>query len=302
MRIILLIFLMYSSYSWAQDIGNHVTKSITELSLKADFNCLQIKFEGLCPKPRRPEFPIGVKIRYWQPEVFMETVKMPGDYTIAEYGVALESLTKTVAKAELEIATGLKPLTVTSGSSSNSLSSSNLKFNEVHLYDYPLGQIFDTAVCSELPNSTLGIRYLSEVDSIAWRRVDIERNLPQSLVAGRIGAQCHSLPLGAEGQCMKSWGPLYPREGFVITPSEPVASAVNALRAVSIAGRGVSAHVVESKLDFQPNLPIDKVQMVYPQRTACMPIGENPVQWEINKQSKDGHYVWIYWHQRSCCI
>ena len=298
----LLLLLILTSQVWAQENSQPIKKSIAELTFKADFQCFQFKFEGLCPKPQRPEFPIGIKIRYWQPEVFMETVKMPGDYTIAEYGVALESVAKVTAQTELELITGIKNLKVTSGSSSQSLSSSNLQFNEVHLYDYPLGEIFEEAVCSDLPNQTLGIRYLSEIDSIAWRRGDIEKNLPQSLIAGGIGGQCHYLPLGAEGQCMKTWGPLYPRQGFVITPSVAVASIVNALRSVSIAGQAISAHVVESRLDFQPQIPLDKVQMVYPQKTSCFPIGENPAVWEKDKQSKDGHYVWIYWHQRSCCI
>ena len=301
MRILFLIFILASPV-WAQEQAESKKKSIAELSMMADFQCLQIRFEGICPKPERIEFPVGVKIRYWQPEVFMETVKIPGDYTIAEYGIVLEGMAKLAAQTELRIVTGIDDLKVTSGSSSQSLGISNLQFNEVHLYDYPLGEIFEDAVCSDIPNQTLGIRYLSEADSIAWRRADIEKNLPQSLVAARIGSQCHRLPLGAEGQCMKNWGPLYPRQGFVITASAAMASIVDAMRSLSIAAEGLPAHVVESKLDFQPNIPIDKVQMVYPAKTSCFPIGENPGLWEQNKQSKGGHYVWIYWHQRSCCI
>ncbi len=301
MRIFVLLFILVLPAA-AQEETSSLKKSITELSLQADFQCLQIRFEGVCPKPERLEFPIGIKIRYWQPELFMETVKMPGDYTIAEYGIPLEGLTKRVAQKELELINGLKDLKVTSGSSSQSLSSSNLQFNEVHLYDYPLGEIFEDAVCSDIPNRTLGIRYLSEADSISWRRADIEKKHPQSLVAARIGGQCHNLPIGAEDQCMKDWGPLYPRQGFVITPSAPVASIVDALRSISLAGETFSANVIESRLDFKPNLRIDKVQMVFPQKTACFPIGENPALLEQGKQSKDGHYVWIYWHQRSCCI
>jgi TraU protein len=95
---------------------------------------------------------------------------------------------------------------------------------------------------------------------------------------------------------------LYPRVGFLVSPSAPVASVIDALRSVSIAANPLPLHVVESKLDFKPNIVMDKVQMIYPSKTSCFPIGENPSQWEINKQSKDGHYVWIYWHQRQCCI
>ncbi len=301
MKPLILLLIVFVFYPWVYAKNSQV-RSIAELSTRADFQCIDFKPLGICPKPDRQP-PIGLQVSYWQPEIFMETVKVPGDYVILEYGTVLHSLAKTVAQNELELYTGIKPLSVTSGSSSNSLSGSNLQFNDVHLYDFPFSSLLDTVLCSESPNKTLGIRYLSEIDSISWRSGDIERNLPQSLIAKNIGAHCNDLKLGSSlAQCMKSWGPLYPREGFVITPSEPVGSIVDALRSVSIAGDILPAHVVESRLDFQPNIPIDKVQMVYPTKTLCFPIGQNPSQWERDKQSKDGHYVWIYWHQRQCCI
>ena len=301
MRIIFLLFFIFNSTAWGQEEMSRERKSVLQLSAMADTQCINFKFLGLCPKPNR-EPPIGIKVQYMQPEVFMETVKMPGDFVITEYGVVINPLAKNIAKTELELATGIKSLMITSGSSFNSLSTSALQFNEVHLYDFPFSSFFDEILCSVPPNNTLGVRYLSEMDSITWRKGDIEKDLPQSLAAPIIGPQCHNLPLGAEGQCMKNWGPLYPREGFVITPSEPVGSVIDSLRSVSIAGNPLPIHIVESKLDFQPNLPIDKVQMVYPAKTSCFSIGQNPAQWEMNKQSKDGHYVWIYWHQRQCCI
>jgi hypothetical protein len=300
MRLLLLLFIVISSNSLAQENAS-VKKSILELSAMADFQCLNLEVIGICVKPD-PKLPIGVKIRYFQPEVFMETVKMPGDYVIMEYGATLKSLAKTVVKTELELVSGEKPLVITSGNSSNSLSGSNLQFNEVHLYDYPFITVLDAALCSDTPNNTLGIRYLTEMDAIAWRKGDIEKKLPQSLLASRIGSQCHQLPLGAAGQCMKNWGPLYPRQGFNVSASQPVGSILDAMRSISIAGDSLPLHVVESKLGFQPNLPKDKVQMLYPTRTACFPIGKDPAEWEDNKQSKDGHYVWIYWHQRQCCV
>jgi hypothetical protein len=296
----LLLFLIFSLNAWAmEDVG--VKKSILELASSADFKCFDLKFLGFCPKPNRQP-PIGLKVRYWQPEVFMETVKMPGGYVIQEYGAVLHSLAQNVAKIEMELATGIKPLTVTSGSSSSSLTGSNMQFNEVHLYDFPLSSILDTALCSEVTNKTLGVRYLSEIDSKSWRTGDIEKNLPQSLAAPIIGSRCSVLPLGAEGQCMKTWGPLYPREGFVITPSEPVGSVIDAMRSISIASNSVPIHIVESKLNFSPNLSIDKVQMVYPSKTSCFSIGQNPYLWEQGKRSKEGNYVWIFWHQRQCCV
>lgn len=299
MKEIMLLFLIFGSNSWAQE-PTRVTKTVMELSTMADVNCFDVQFLGPCPRPNR-EPPVGVKIKFWQPEVFMETVKMPGDYTVVPYGVMVKSLAKQTSQTELETIANIHPLTVTSGSSSHSLSGSHLQFNEVHLYDVPSDLAFDE-LCSDAPNAMMGIRYLSEVDSVAWRRADLEKQLLQSLVASRIGAQCYHLALGqTPAQCMKSWGPLYPRQGFLVTPSEPVGSIVDSLRAVSIAANPWPAHMVESPLDFQPQIPIDKVQMVYPVRTKCFSIGQNPAEWEQGKQSKDGHYVWIFWHRRQCC-
>lgn len=299
MKVILLLFLIFDSNTWAKE-PTRVTKTVLELSMMADSNCFNVQLLGPCPRPNRDP-PIGIKIRFWQPEVFIETVKMPGDYTVVPYGPMLQSLAKQSAKTELETITSIRPLIVTSGGSFNSLSNSGMQFNEVHLYDVPSDLAFDE-LCSGTPNATLGIRYLSEADSITWRKGNIEKDLPQSMLAAQVGPQCHHLRLGATpAQCMKSWGPLYPRQGFVISPNEPVGSIIDGVRAVSIAGNPLPDHVVESPLDFQPNIPIDKVQMVYPVKTSCFPIGQNPAEWEKDKQSKDGHYVWIFWHRRQCC-
>jgi hypothetical protein len=287
---IFLIVLFHAQSSTAQA---GTTKSILEIATQADLQCMDFKVLGPCIKKGRNP-PVGVRVRYWQPELLMETVQMPGAYVIQEYGTVLQSLARKIASMELQNEK------VTSGGNFHALSSRNTSFNEVHLYDFPLNAVIDVVLCSEVPNGTLGVRYLTEADSLAWRKADLERHLPQSMAAPVIGPQCPVLSLGAGGQCMKSWGPLYPRQGFTITSTQAVASAVSAIRSVSITGNPLPNHIVESKLDFQPNLPIDKLQLVYPKRTSCFPIGQDPRQWSI--QSKDGQYVWIYWHRRQCCL
>ncbi len=281
MRIILFLIFIFATNSWAQEESMSVRKSIIELSTMADGSCINFRVLGACPKPNR-EPPIGMRVQYFQPEVFMETVKIPGDHLILEYdkmSKILNSPEKTAIQMELEADTKIKPLKITSGSSS-SVSGSNLQFNEAHLYDFPVDAVLDMVLCSDVPNMTAGIRYLSEMDATSWRKGDMQSQFPQ----------------------MNTWGPLYPREGFVITPSEAVGSVVAALRAVSNAGNPLPAHIVESPLNFQPNIFIDKVQMVYPVKDRCMPIGQNPQLWEMGKQSRDGRYVWIFWHRRQCCI
>ncbi len=301
-RILIFLLLLFSANTSAQQKSEHITKSVFELAAVALENtrCMSLQMIGVCPKPTRKP-PLGIKIRFWQPELFMETVKMPGDSVIREYGALLGEVDEKLAEAQLKAAFQTDNLKVTSTGSSQSMDSSNLQFNEVHLYDLPSAAVFDE-MCGDAPNMAGGIHFVSESNSVVWRRGDIEKKLPQSLLSAVIGSQCHRLSLGATpAQCMKDWGPLYPRQGFVVTQSQAVASIVDALRAVSVAGDTMSPYL-KSPLNFSMNMTKDKVQMAYPTQGQCLPIGSDPQQLEADNQSKDGRYVWIYWHQRQCCI
>src|SRR4029077_3095843 len=97
------------------------------------------------------------------------TVHAPGDYVIQEIGPFVGPLAKKVARTEMNLATGLDQAEVTSGNGRQALGGSNLQFNEVHLYDFPLKSAENVALCPSIPNQTLGIRYLSEADSPFWR-------------------------------------------------------------------------------------------------------------------------------------
>lgn len=301
MRVFVLLLNLFIStfFAYAQEEAS-VKKSIIELSALADFSCMDLKVLGACPKLNRKP-PVGVKVRYWHPEVFMETVKEPGGSVILEYIPLLEPIGRKIATAELELSSKVKPLYISSGSSISSLDVGNLQFNEVHLYDFPLGSFLKSSLCSTFPNNTLGVRYLSELDAVSWRVNHAESNLPQSILASRTAAYCHELPLGGPANCMKAWGSLYPRVGFTVSPVDVVASVINAIRSVSIAADPKLIHIVESPLDFRPDITRDKVQLIYPIRTSCFPVGED-IQRLEKLQSKDGRYVWIYWHQRQCCL
>jgi|CXWL01.1.fsa_nt_gi hypothetical protein len=186
---------------------------------------------------------------------------------------------------------------------SSGVSVGNLQFNEVSVLSNPLAKAFHQSVCSEIPDPSPPVFYISEPDTLEWKQAKFEGKLPHSLAASVIGSQCHRLPLGAQGQCMNTWGPLYPRTGFVVTPSTPVASAVSAVRAVSIAKNPIPGHIIESRMNYSFNLREDKLQMIKPVASLkCISIGQDPKTWDKNKTSKDGQYVWIYWNWRLCCI
>jgi len=299
--VICLLLVIWCSYSWAEE-NPPPSKSIAELTeeISANNQCINLKTVGFCfKKTRNP--PIGHKLRFWQPELFMETVKRPGDYVIREYGVLLGQTDKAVAQVELEAITAQKSLTVTSGSQQGSLNSSHLEFNETHVYDVPSDAIIDS-LCDDTPNTTLGIHFLSEPNSVIWRDI-LKTKIPYVPIPNPMIDQCHYEALGATAnQCMKDWGALYPLRGFVTTQNQVVASAVDSLRAIKSIEDTQSGYVIKFPLNFSMNITTDKVQMVYPNKGQCLSVGYDPAQLENNNISKDGKYVWIYWHQRECCM
>jgi hypothetical protein len=102
---------------------------------------------------------------------------------------------------------------------------------------------------------------------------------------------------------MGFWGATYPRRGFFTHQSEVVASAVAAVRAVSIASLlGSTSHIVLETTGFIPSFESDKLELIYPNPSGCIKIGQNPISWESGKLSLSGKYLWVYWRRRICCI
>ncbi len=247
---ILLLFLLMVPFPAHAQVDQG-TKGVLELMSRTDWQCMQLKVSA-CPTPNPPF--VGVRFQYWEPSLFMETVKSPGDYVIREIGAPLREALHSLNKDH------------TSTSSSQAMGGMNLQFNEAHLYDYPLKVVEQAVMCPSTLGDNLMIRYLSELNSRNWRQGEFEPSLP--------------LMLG-------DWGPLYPRIGFLVHFSSMVASATTCMRAVNIIGAG-------------PNIVIDKVQMVHPYKTSCMPIGANMSLMD-GLHAGDGRYVWIYWRYRDCC-
>ena len=167
--------------------------------------------------------------------------------------------------------------TVSPHSSWNAGNSGNLQFHEVHIYDFPLKQFEEAALCLTVTGSTSGPRYLSEFDQPQWRRET------------------------GSGNFIGNWGPLYPRTGFVVHYSQSVSSALIALRGIS-AARVMSGHKAQAPLLFGINKLQDKMQMVEPNRQMCMPLGMDPRMWlGSGRVGAQGEYLWIYWRFMQCC-
>lgn len=257
----ILIFFLLASNAFA--FNQQETQSMMTLATKADWSCMQTTALA-CPTPNPPY--VGVWWRYYEPSLFIETVKAPGDYVIAESGAIIKPLLSRLLASS------------TSSSSRGGLNGSNLQFNEVHIFDFPFKAFIEAAMCPDNSEGNFQLRYLSEIDSQRWRKGGFEVLLP-----GNIGL----------------WGPLYPRVGFLTHFSSMVASALTSIRAVDISGFP-QGHLVTSPFRFQPNYIKDRLQMSFPYSGKCFPLGEN-LQFMDDLTSQDGRYVWIYWHYRECC-
>ena len=84
---------------------------------------MKLQIVGVCDEPLP-----GVRLRYWEPALVMETVHAPGDYVIKEIGPLMGPIAKKIANTEMRIKTGIPDLEVTTTNSWQSVGSSYLHF------------------------------------------------------------------------------------------------------------------------------------------------------------------------------
>lgn len=290
----LLIFLFCLAKAYALDIGN--------IPGSLNWDCLSLRVIGTCVSPLGLP---GLIIMYWEPTLLIETVKRPGDTVIESIKPVVLKLADEAAKSFVAGITGLA-VPVSSGSSVSKISETNLQFNEAHVYGVPFRDeamaFMDMQCLDKLPGASF-IKYLSEVDSLEWRLGIMEVLDPRSMLSAAAGSACAATGGFANELCLGFWGPMYPRRGFFTHQSEVVASAADAVRAVSIASAVVPpGHVVLEQTGFIPFFASDKLELIYPVVSGCIGIGENPAFWEAGKLSPTGKYLWVYWRRRICCV
>jgi len=267
-----------------------------------NLNCIDLRVIGVCAKP--PGIP-GIVIMYWEPALLVETVKRPGDTVIESLKPVIADFASQGTKSLMSGLTGL-PVAISSGSSSSKLTGTNLQFNEAHVYEFPFRDevmsFIDMQCPDKLPTGSF-IKYLSELDSLEWRIGAVEALHPKSIASIAIVPVCAASGGFMDDLCMGFWGPTYPRRGFITHQSEVVGSAVAAIRAVSISSLlGSTSHVVLETTGFIPFFGSDKLELIYPDPSGCIRIGQNPGTWESGKLSLSGKYLWVYWRRRICCV
>jgi len=267
-----------------------------------NLNCVDLRVIGVCVNS--VGIP-GIVIMYWEPALLIETVKKPGDTVIGSLAPVISNAAQLGTSNLLSGVKGLS-IPVTGGSSSSKVTGTNLKFNEVHVYEFPfrdqIMSFIDTQCPDKLPTGSF-IKYLSELDSLEWRIGSIEAMHPKSIASAASGLTCAATGAFMDDLCMGFWGATYPRRGFITHQSEVVASAATAVRAVSISGLlGSTAHAVLEQIGFVPSFASDKLELIYPNKSGCIKIGQNPATWESGKLSSSGKYLWVYWRRRICCV
>lgn len=274
----------------------------TDILGMVNINCIDLRVIGVCVKP--PGIP-GIVIMYWEPALLIETVKRPGDTVIESLKPVIANLAAHGTKNLMSGAIGLA-VSVSSGSNSAKLTGANLQFNEAHVYEFPFRDqimaFIDMECPDKLPTGSF-VKYLSELDSLEWRIGAVEALHPKSIASAASGLTCAVTGAFLDDLCMGFWGATYPRRGFITHQSEVVGSAVAAVRAVSIASLlGSLSHIVLETTGFIPSFESDKLELIYPNPSGCIKIGQNPLTWESGKLSASGKYLWVYWRRRICCI
>jgi hypothetical protein len=196
-----------------------------------------------------------------------------------------------------------------------------LQYDDALAYPFPVGALMELAgfdfVCTpedlrSMTTFSATAAYSSYLDEAAWRQGGIESLLAGifapltpavlALCAGNSALAGVDIP-GLGNICMGVWGPLFPRTGWLVHPSEPVGSAAAAYRAAHILSHPelLWGRVAIPALDFSASTS-DKQNLVVPRTTPCIRPGAVPLAWESGTQATSGHYVWVYWVKRTCCV
>lgn len=286
---VLCLWILAGNFINAPDV---FATSFMTLAARADWACVEFKTLGPCYRKTPPY--VGVKVRYRQPVLLVETLKTPGDTLINELRGLVGAPFKNITRQAMKQRTGFD-VDPSAGGGGNA-DTTTLSMNEAHVFQFPLTDVFSTLVvapCEGAPDLAGPVGYMSELDAREWRTGEMEQRL--------CGDQNGVWPL--PGTWLGSWGPIYPRTGWSLGTTPPVASALSAYRAVDISSiKPQLPRVVLSKVLFIPDLFWDRMQLVYPSKGKCIRIGADARFWENGKTSADGKYAWIFWRKKECCL
>lgn len=157
------------------------------------------------------------------------------------------------------------------------------RFHETRVWPFPIRAIDPAGCLFPCPDQQRSLSlegllpyYLSDIDPL-WRSATW---VPRT----RVGA----------------WGFLEPRVGWV-AGSQALASALTAYRGADIATNSGFGRILFGTAGYRVSLT-DNINLGYPKLSMCLKPGAPLPGWETGAGTRDGHFLWVYWKQKTCCI
>ncbi len=143
--------------------------------------------------------------------------------------------------------------------------------------------------------------YLSTLDEKMWRSGLSDMLYPSTWVLGMNEVSSNK---NQTDKFLKSWGSLYPRNGFLNQTNEVKAASVIASRGLEVVSEG-GARIYQSAGCASPDCMKEngKWQMISPvEENSCRAFGVESVETLKDKVDEDGQYGWTAWRNYGCCI
>jgi len=299
------------------------TPEIVTETTAAALTCMQWRLLGLCVwlkcSPAGCVIRFSPKVGHYNPDVVISAYQRVGGNPWVEAAAAYGSVNRAGAQSILGAVGAAVPVGGGERTRDTAFQDhKDLKFKDADVIGHPAASIAEFLsndfflICpSEAKFFTPYL--LSGLDAIAWRLALPEMVFPQALIPGL--REIGHFPIN-------TWGPLYPRHGFVKQTHDVKAAAVCAQRAGDVVTREAQPHVYlpisatrspKSRLKvFPPGALIETqcrtgwFQMHSPVPIpTCEAFGRNdtdwPASWGDYRTDAFGDYAWTLWRPYRCC-
>jgi len=285
------------------------TKSLDTLDIIARTqscrHCYHYRVKGVCVwgtiKNGMPRVTETLRVSHYLPDVVVSVFPEKNPWTEAEH--AFQRPAKSVANK-----LGYGPLG-SGHSESREAGIANIRFKEATVIGHPSNLVLANIPGMDLLPSQAKPwvpYYISISDTLLWRNAEPEMlAYPEKLIPGAKEV----------GEGLKwSWGPLYPRTGFVMHENDAKASGVIALRAAHLASTShriphISVNLTNNSCGKKCKGPgaifnnDDALfQMIYPkkEKRAHKLVSDIDEEW-AKELSDDEAYVWVVWRKYEGC-
>ncbi|SFV88971.1 hypothetical protein MNB_SUP05-SYMBIONT-5-172 [hydrothermal vent metagenome] len=178
---------------------------------------------------------------------------------------------------------------------------SSIKFKEASVIGNPVAYAMGKAeyLCKSKVDPYMPY-YLSTLDAKMWRSGLSDMLYPSTWTPGMNEVSSNK---NQTDKFLKSWGSLYPRNGFLNQTNEVKAAAVIAARGLEVVNEG-GARIYQSAGCTSADCMKEngKWQMISPiQENSCSAFGVESVEALQDKVDEDGQYGWTAWRNYGCC-